>query len=81
MNVQVTATVEYNCWLDEDKAKQVIEYAKENDCTLEEAVWELYTYCDTNFNLYEAGTESDFSTESIDCVELEEDEEELWEEQ
>ena len=66
MNVTVTATVQYTCFLDNAKACRVKEYAKQNDCTLEEAVWALYT--DNVLDLYDDVTESDFSTESIDQV-------------
>lgn len=67
MNVTVTATVQYTCFLSEAKARKVKAYAKENDCTLEEAVWALYV--DDMLDLYDDATESDFTTESIDQVE------------
>lgn len=67
MNVTVTATVQYVCSLDDTKADKVKEYAEQNDCTLEEAVWALYT--DNKLNLYDDAVESDFTTESIDQVE------------
>ena len=73
MNVTVTATVQYTCFLDDADACRVNEYAKQNECTLEEAVWALYT--DDTLNLYDNSTESDFTTESIDQVE---EECELW---
>ena len=66
MNVTVTATVQYTCFLNNAKACQVKAYAEQNDCTLEEAVWALYV--DDMLDLYDNSTESDFTTESIDQV-------------
>lgn len=66
MIVSVTATVQYVCYLTDKDADKVREYAEQNDCTLEEAVWGLYT--ENNLDLYDESTESDFSTESIDQV-------------
>ena len=67
MKVTTTATVQYTCFLDEAKARRVKAYAEENNCTLEEAVTELYY--DDELDLYDNSTESDFTTESIDQVE------------
>lgn len=67
MNVTVTATVQYTCYLDDTAACKVKEYAEQNDCTLEEAVWALYN--DGTIALYDNYTESDFTTEGIDQVE------------
>ena len=69
MNVTVTATVQYTCTLNNAQACRVKAYAEQNDCTLEEAVWALYT--DDMLDLYDDATESDFTTESIDQVEEE----------
>lgn len=69
MNVTVTATVQYTCFLNNEKACRVKAYAEQNDCTLEEAVWELYA--DDMLDLYDNSTESDFCTERIDQVEEE----------
>ena len=69
MNVTVTATVQYTCFLDEDQAQQVREYAEQNDCTLEAAVWALYA--DDELDLYDNATESDFTTEKIEQVDEE----------
>ena len=69
MNVTVTATVQYICSLNNTKACKVKEYAEQNDCTLEEAVWALYF--DDRLELYDDYTEGDFNTESIDFVEEE----------
>lgn len=79
MIVQTTATVTYTCYLDEEQARKVIEYAKENDCDLESAVWALQ-FGGSGLEIYTSSTESDFSTESIDYVELEEDDEEIYDE-
>lgn len=77
MRVMVTAEVQYCCELNEEDSKKVIKYAKENNCDYENAIWELYVWYH-NINLYENSHESDFSTEGIDEVELnEEDEEEI----
>ena len=67
MKVTTTATVQYTCFLNEAKARKVKAYAEENDCTLENAVVELYY--DGILDLYDDSTESDFTTESIDQVE------------
>lgn len=67
MIVTVTATVQYTCYLGDAAACEVKEYAEQNDCTLEEAVWALYN--DGTISLYDSCTESDFATESIDQVE------------
>ena len=76
MRVMVTAEVQYCCELSEEDSQKVIKYAKEHNCDYETAVTELY-WDWHNINLY--GTsydESDFSTKSIDEVELDEEEEE-----
>lgn len=69
MNVTVTATVQYNCSLNNTKACKVKAYAEQNDCTLEKAVWALYV--DDRLDLYDDYTENDFTTKSIDSVEEE----------
>jgi hypothetical protein len=74
MKVMVTAQVRYTCWLDEEQTKEVMEYAKENDCEIESAVMDLYNI-HSDFDLYHDSTESDFSTESVDEYELESSEE------
>ena len=67
IKVAVTATLQYTFFLNKAKANKVKEYAEENDCTLEEAVWALYV--GDWLDLYDDSTESDFTTESIDQVE------------
>ena len=67
MNVTVTATVQYTCFLNEAKTRKVKAYAEENDCTLEDAVAELYY--DGMLDLYDDVTESDFTPKSRDQVE------------
>ena len=71
MTIEVTAEVNYTCYLDDDKSKLVMDYANENNCTLEEAVWQLQ-FCNPykSIEIYDNSVESDFSTESIDNVEL-----------
>lgn len=71
----VQATVWYTCELSEENSKKAIEYAEENDLTLEDAIMELYHNAD-NFSIYENSVESDFSTESIDKAWTEEEDEE-----
>lgn len=71
MRVFVTAEVQYCCELSEEDSQKVIEYAKENKCDYERAVWELYCW-HNKIDLYENSHESDFSTENIDEVELDE---------
>lgn len=80
MKITAVAEVTYTCYLDEEKAKQVIDYAKENDISLEKAVWDLQ-FNGSDFEMYEDSTESDFSTESIEYVELEDDEEDYYNEE
>jgi hypothetical protein len=48
-----------------------MDYANENNCTLEEAVWQLQ-FCDPyeSIEIYDNSVESDFSTERVDNVEL-----------
>lgn len=75
MEVNVRATVWYTCKLDDDQARQVVEYMAENDCSAEEAVDILY--CRNNLNLYHSSTESYFETEAIEDVIFDEDDNEL----
>lgn len=74
MKVLVTAEVQYFCELNEEDTKKVIQFAKENNCDYETAVGELY-WGQHSIDLYESSYESDFSTESIDEVELDEEDE------
>ena len=74
MKVMVTAEVQYCCELSEEDSQKVIKYANEHNCDYENAVGELY-WGQHSINLYENSCESDFSTESIDEVELNEEDE------
>lgn len=65
--VNVTAEVQYACWLSEEDSEKVKEYAEESECELETAVWELYA--NGEINLYDDSSESDFSTEKVDSIE------------
>lgn len=67
MKVEVEAKVIYTCYLSQEDEEIVREYAEENECDLETAVWECY--CDSKIGLYYNSTESDFSTEEILSVE------------
>lgn len=66
LKVEVSALVTYTCYLDDDDVEKVQEYAKENECNLEEAIFSLYT--DGELDLYKDSTESDFCTQSVDCA-------------
>ena len=68
MEVYVRATVWYTCELNDDQAKQVFEYMFKNHCSAEYAVEMLYNQ--GNFGLYDNSVESDFSTEEIEDVNL-----------
>ena len=67
MIVRTTATVEYVCYLKDEDAEKVIQYADAEGCTLKEAVTTLYD--DGDIDLYYDSNDADFSTESIDSVE------------
>lgn len=72
--VDVTALVDYTCYLNEDDSIKVKKYAEEHDCELVEAVRELYmSRGDDHIDLYWESVESDFCTQSIDNAD-EEDE-------
>lgn len=62
--VEVTALVNYTCYLSEEDSIKVRKYAEEHDCELTEAVMELYMLGD--IDLYKESVESDFCTQSID---------------
>ena len=66
MEVYVRAEVWYTCELDNDQARQVVEYMAEHDCSAEYAVEMLYH--NNDFGLYDNSVESDFSTEAIEDV-------------
>lgn len=66
IKVETTAQVTTTCFLtneDEEKVKALME---ENECDLEDAVKELFW--NNELDIYTHSTESDFSTESIDSV-------------
>lgn len=67
MKVRTTTTVEYVCYLRDEDAEKVIQYADAEECTLKEAVANLYA--DGVIDLYYDSSDVDFSTESIDSVE------------
>ena len=64
--VEVTASVLYTCHLTEDDSEKVKEFAEENDCDWETAIYELYSTGE--LDLYHNSTESDFSTECIESA-------------
>lgn len=67
MIVTTTATVEYVCYLRDEDAEKVREYAEREECSLREAVADLYA--DGEIDLYYESNKSDFNTESIDSAE------------
>ena len=69
MTVETTATVRYACYLTDEDAEMVREYAENENCSLRDAVADLYA--DGVINLYYDSDETDFSTESIDSAEEE----------
>ena len=75
MEVYVRAEVWYTCELDDDQARQVVKYMAENYCSAEYAVDMLYNQ--GNFGLYDSSVESDFSTEEIEDVHFESDDDRL----
>ena len=75
MEVYVRATVWYTCKLDDNQAKEVVEYMAQNDCNAEYAVEMLYQ--NTDFGLYDRCMESDFSTEEVESVEFDPEDDEL----
>lgn len=71
MEACVKGTVYYNCDLNEEDTRKVIDFAKENDMCYEQAVAQLYD--NGEISLYDCSTESDYATESIEDVELNDD--------
>lgn len=63
MIVTTIATVQYICFLKDEDAEMVREYAENENCSLRDAVTDLYA--DGVINLYYESNETDFSTESI----------------
>lgn len=68
MRFTVTATVEYSVDVDGETAEELVNYCKEHDCDLDEALWQKQ-FNDHEFSLYDnvdcTVDESDFSTDSI----------------
>jgi len=67
MELTVTGKIWYACILSDEDSLQVLDYAKENDLSIEEAAMELYNKGEISF--YEECVESDYSTENIELVE------------
>lgn len=82
MNVEVTAHVLYTCSLSEEDGKKVKERARELASPYDEDEKEYYAqaaeelYHEGIIELYADSTESDFSTESVERVYEDEDDEE-----
>ena len=73
----VQATVWYTCELSEENSARVIKYAEKNNCSLEEAIYKLYSDPKVdNFFIYDKSTESDFCTEDVEKAWIEEEEDE-----
>ena len=69
MIVTTTATVQYVCYLSDEEEQKVLEYAKAHeDMSLIDAVDELWQQGEVD--LYRESVETDFSTESIDAVDV-----------
>lgn len=69
MIVTTTATVQYACYLTDEEEEKVLEYAEAHpNMELTEVVDELWAAGE--IDLYRESTESDFSTESIDAVDV-----------
>lgn len=69
MIVTTTATVQYVCYLTDEEGQKVLEYAKAHaDMSLADAVDELWAQGEVD--LYRECAEADFSTESIDSVDV-----------
>lgn len=67
MKVEVEAKVTYTCYLSFEDEQTVRNYAEENECDLELAIWNCYD--NNEINLYYNSTESDFSTEQVLSIE------------
>ena len=69
IKIETTAEVITTCYLTEEDEEKVRAFMEENNCDLEDAVKELFW--DNKIDIYSNSTESDFSTQSIDMVEEE----------
>lgn len=69
MTVTTTATVQYVCYLRDEDAEKVREYAEQEGCSLRRAVADLYA--DGEIDLYYDSNDIDFTTEHIDSAEEE----------
>lgn len=67
MTVEVEARVTYTCYLSEEDEQTVRNYAEEEQCDFEAAVWQCYIQ--NKISLYDNSTESEFSTEEVLSVE------------
>ena len=70
--VMVEATVTYACRLSKEEEQKVREYIGDTDLSVEDAIIELYNAGE--IDLYKNSTESDFSTNCIEQVYEEDDE-------
>lgn len=69
MIVTTTATVQYACSLTDEEEQKILEYVEAHpDMSLTDAVDELWQQGE--IDLYRESTETDFSTESIDSVDV-----------
>ena len=67
MVVEVEARVTYACYLSQEDEQTVRDYAEEEQCDFETAVWNCYIQ--NKISLYCNSTESEFSTEEVLSVE------------
>lgn len=69
LKISTVAKIWYTCILEGEDEQKILDYAQENDVSLEEAV--SYLYGEGEIELYERSVESDISTEEIENVEEE----------
>jgi hypothetical protein len=72
IKIEAQALVTYTCVLTEEDEKIVLDYAKENDISVEEAIKKLWENCD--IDIYAGSqTESDCQTQEVILLEQEND--------
>lgn len=74
MVLHTVSTVYTACYISREDAELIKQYAKENNCSLEKAAEDLY-FRDLLENIYAESIEKEWSTESIELVELDDENE------
>lgn len=69
LKLSTITKVWYTCMVEGEDEQKILDYVKENDVSLEEAV--MYLQGNGEIELYKHSIESDFSTEEIENVEEE----------